>query len=389
MNPPPLTLKRGLEIGLKGLIGKDRPTHNLVGDPENQGRMKMLGESFCYSIARLLGINKEGNQLVPETSVIAYNGKPYSMQVFEHGTIDAHIAFTPKSTDKMQKELDKKQKELEKLEGLNKKRNDPTVTKKITDLTENITDLTIEIADLSNKIESIKKFQDNLKKLNELNDKDLEELKDPKCDEFLEKTGFTKNSIESFQTFALFDFLTGNMDRHDENWLIKLTKDGQIEQIVAIDNGNSFPARHLREGRSEFIESNQYAWAGLGLSKLPLLEDVKNKFKQLDDDKIEESITTGVSENVTQVTQVTGKKVDEMGLVELMMKFKDNVDRKKCLKDRIDVLNDVIMKDSPPAELSKYKYKSEFDAFKKEKNKSVNRLQGPCSLIALMAMLTM
>lgn len=80
-----------------------------------------------------------------------------------------------------------------------------------------------------------------------------------------------RESIDQFQKLVLFDILLGNLDRHDENWMVEVERDEvnvKIIKLTAIDNANSFP----KENPSEKLK-NQFAWCEHPLANYPLSEN--------------------------------------------------------------------------------------------------------------------
>lgn len=77
------------------------------------------------------------------------------------------------------------------------------------------------------------------------------------------KKAYTANELTLFQKMAAYDFLSGNMDCHDENWFVRMKGD-EITEIRVIDHGNSFiesnPAPMSSLG-------NQYKWGRLKISQ--------------------------------------------------------------------------------------------------------------------------
>jgi hypothetical protein len=72
------------------------------------------------------------------------------------------------------------------------------------------------------------------------------------------KLNFSEAENTTFQKFAIFDYLIGNLDRHDENWFITLSEENEIQTIKAIDNANSFPRKH--PSKDAWGARNQYKW---------------------------------------------------------------------------------------------------------------------------------
>lgn len=84
------------------------------------------------------------------------------------------------------------------------------------------------------------------------------------------KTIFTLEELTLFQKFAIFDYLIGNLDRHEENWFVTL-EDDKITHIKAIDNANSLPKKQPEKGTR--AATNQYAWKELPIAKVAFTED--------------------------------------------------------------------------------------------------------------------
>lgn len=76
---------------------------------------------------------------------------------------------------------------------------------------------------------------------------------------------FTTAERGLFQRFAIFDYIIGNLDRHEENWLVITNDKGKVTHIKAIDNANSFPMSHPKKGSS--AARNQYKWKELNIAK--------------------------------------------------------------------------------------------------------------------------
>lgn len=76
---------------------------------------------------------------------------------------------------------------------------------------------------------------------------------------------FTEEEKTLFQKMTLFDFLTGNLDRHEENWMVKLDEHEEIVDIKCIDNGNCLPRQNPGMGTSS-LAIKQYLWKNLNIS---------------------------------------------------------------------------------------------------------------------------
>lgn len=90
------------------------------------------------------------------------------------------------------------------------------------------------------------------------------------------KKEYTKEELNLFQMMAVFDFLIGNLDRHDENWFVKVIE-GDIKELKTIDNANSF----LRKNpKSADKVRNQYKWRRLNIAAKPFTEETKKFIRE-------------------------------------------------------------------------------------------------------------
>ena len=85
------------------------------------------------------------------------------------------------------------------------------------------------------------------------------------------KGSLEPEEIDAFQKMAVFDYLIGNLDRHEENWFVK-TEDGRLSDIKAIDNANSF--LKINPGSTTTV-GNQYKWKNLPIAEQQLTETTK------------------------------------------------------------------------------------------------------------------
>lgn len=90
------------------------------------------------------------------------------------------------------------------------------------------------------------------------------------------KVDYSEEELNRFQSFIIFDFLIGNMDRHLDNWMVKW-KSG-IKKIVPIDNANAFP-RFTPKLYQYGSWRNQYAWRKLKIARMNFTEETKNFVK--------------------------------------------------------------------------------------------------------------
>ncbi len=57
---------------------------------------------------------------------------------------------------------------------------------------------------------------------------------------------FSPDELEQLQIMAIFDYLIGDLDGHDNNWNVHFKGDSTtIDRVVKFDNGNSFPEKSL------------------------------------------------------------------------------------------------------------------------------------------------
>ena len=94
---------------------------------------------------------------------------------------------------------------------------------------------------------------------------------------------YTEKEAHLFQRMAIFDFLLGNLDRHEENWFVKLDAKGHIEDIRAIDNTNTFPTSN--PGKLAFV--NQYKWANLPISGQAFTKHSGTLFERFTPERVE------------------------------------------------------------------------------------------------------
>lgn len=108
------------------------------------------------------------------------------------------------------------------------------------------------------------------------------EAADPKTLQQLERPGriFTPSECTIFQKMAIFDFLIGNLDRHTENWFVRLGKGGEIIDIKCIDNANSFPKKNPEGVTLSLLSDKLYAWKKFQISQFPFTEDTKRFIRE-------------------------------------------------------------------------------------------------------------
>ncbi len=161
-------------------------------------------------------------------------------------------------------------------------------------------------------------------------------------------TAYTEAEKTLFQKFALFDYLIGNLDRHEENWFVIFSAPDAhgkrtLQHIKAIDNANAFPKKHPKPFMKKdpnVLDSlfspgrNQYKWKNLGLAEAKFTDETKEFIKrELSKERIEEVIKNIVGK---------GKEMPDF--------FDANMLRLLYL--RADNLREKVLTDQTPAELA-------------------------------------
>ena len=107
-------------------------------------------------------------------------------------------------------------------------------------------------------------------------------------------TEVSESELTKYQKFIILDYILGNLDRKEDNWMVKMSEDGkQIIDIKMIDNANCFPRGHLPQ--SHLLDGstwNQYAWKGLELSAKPLTQNAMEFIDSLTETKVARLIQT-------------------------------------------------------------------------------------------------
>lgn len=151
----------------------------------------------------------------------------------------------------------------------------------------------------------------------------------------LNRNHFTDTELTIFQKFTLFDFLIGNLDRHEENWFVifETQPDGTklLTHIKAIDNANAFPKKYPRPFHKKdptpldlYLSPgrNQYKWKNLQIAKFPFTGEVKNFVKtnlskeniQLFLDKQKKDMPDFFDQNMIRLFLQRAEKMREMVL---------------------------------------------------------------------------
>lgn len=92
---------------------------------------------------------------------------------------------------------------------------------------------------------------------------------------WLQKENYQKEELVIFQKFAIFDYAIGNLDRHGDNWFIRVDEKGDLKEIKAIDNANTFPERAHSSQSFFHPPYNQYAWARETVAKKSVESEVR------------------------------------------------------------------------------------------------------------------
>ena len=90
---------------------------------------------------------------------------------------------------------------------------------------------------------------------------------------------------ELFDYMVIIDYLTGNHDRHGENWFVLENDQGEAKEIRLIDGGWSMSPYHPASW-SMILLRNQYLWKNLDLAKEKFtpkaIETIENLYKKRD-----------------------------------------------------------------------------------------------------------
>jgi hypothetical protein len=102
--------------------------------------------------------------------------------------------------------------------------------------------------------------------------------------ELAEKVDIDLNTLSKeekllFLKFIMFDFLIGNLDRHDKNWMIKI-ENGKLVGIAAIDNGNAFPVKlPVDRFADSRVRKRQYEWRSHILANMKIDDETMNELR--------------------------------------------------------------------------------------------------------------
>lgn len=133
----------------------------------------------------------------------------------------------------------------------------------------------------------VKTLDNEQRKSNEINLSDAASLLEPSSPtNCLNSPRIKANQavLEAFQEFAIHDFLIGNLDCHDENWLVELTNNRSF--FVGIDKANSFLVSN--PGTWGIGSENQYMWKKTPLARVPFTEKMRAKMREMTPQKVDQ-----------------------------------------------------------------------------------------------------
>lgn len=84
----------------------------------------------------------------------------------------------------------------------------------------------------------------------------------------------TPAALINFQKMAIFDFLIGNLDRHEDNFFFQEARD-PFEDLKLIDNANAFPYRGPSAAMGNTSGRNMYKWKAYPISQAAFSPEVK------------------------------------------------------------------------------------------------------------------
>ena len=115
--------------------------------------------------------------------------------------------------------------------------------------------------------------------------------------QWLKKKSYQSEELVIFQKFAFFDYALGNLDRHEENWFVKVDQEGRLTGIKAIDNANTFPKRAHNSQSLVSPPYNQYAWAREPVAGSIIEPDVKKWIQEQFCEKRRQEIVDALKTN--------------------------------------------------------------------------------------------
>lgn len=169
----------------------------------------------------------------------------------------------------------------------------------------------------------------------------------------IEKKEYTPEELNRFQIFAIFDYLIGNLDRHAENWMVKIRKkDGTIKKIIPIDNANILPKQEPNLLNID-ARKNQYGWKSFNISNHPFTNEVKEFIKKIDHQFVDEVI-----DQINQDEAIASLYKNNQNNTEAepnKSKFFLSTESKERMKKRVDIIRKVLEdRISTPQQLAQY-----------------------------------
>lgn len=167
---------------------------------------------------------------------------------------------------------------------------------------------------------------------------------------FSRKDFLKRVDTKEFHRLLLLMWITGELDGHEENWMVKKTKDGR-QKLIKIDNGMSFYNKHpVRPLEGVY----QHEWSWLPQASMAFGDDAKAVMSQLDSEEKFSALAAAVAEAMT---------------VDGVCWFDD--EQRQMLQDRVEVLKQYVMEGKTPAELAQIRTQEDFDRVLKRPGASV------------------
>lgn len=108
-----------------------------------------------------------------------------------------------------------------------------------------------------------------------------------KNNNFGKRESYSPKELTTFQMPVLFDFITGNMDCHNDNLFMKFSITDMLEDMKIIDFGNAFIL--LNPGVLG-LRGNQYAWGKLQIAQHPFTPEILEFIRTLSVESLESFI---------------------------------------------------------------------------------------------------
>lgn len=97
---------------------------------------------------------------------------------------------------------------------------------------------------------------------------------------------YTDSDVENFQQLTVLDYILGDLDGHDENWLVQRDHDNLMAKIYKIDNSNTFIERNPS---SQLIsDCKQYVWSRLRIAQISYRPKIRHIMKKMTSVRIDE-----------------------------------------------------------------------------------------------------